>query len=229
LIKVDSCENIIVITANPSAPSPFEGKTPDRNYGEVIPALKLSQPRRDTCAILYQAPDSQKARNTHLNLMTNGDNLQIHLPVLILLTANRKKCVDYASAFPYDQLTWPGGLNMYAGNRVALPFEPLSTLDTMEAQGKKDFRLALWKQCIRHYLIMLKKPATILPKSTINIKVCTSGSAPMPVELMTAFQQKKFGDARLEGWLVGNFAIAALIFTRPSKRSVVQPIFLAWT
>jgi long-chain acyl-CoA synthetase len=60
-----------------------------------------------------------------------------------------------------------------------------------------------------------------------NINVCTSGGAPMPVEVMKAFQSK-FGVRVLEGYGLSETSPLATFnhFERPSKTgSVGQPIF----
>jgi long-chain acyl-CoA synthetase len=117
--------------------------------------------------------------------------------------------------------------NLYGGNRVVLlpRFEPQTTLETMERE-----RVNFWVGVPTMYWALLKyveENGYDLTQITKNMKVCTSGGAPMPVEVMREFQEV-FGMCVLEGYGLSETSPLATFnqFEKPSKPGTVgQPIF----
>ena len=231
--QVESCENLIVITANPTAPAPCPGA---RTLTEITARQPetfetVSTSANDTCAILYTSGTTGQPKGaelTHLNLMTNvTTTYSIHLPVLDFTDGLQKNCLITLPLFHTTGQNVQMNTNMYGGNRtILLPrFEPLSTLETMKRE-----KVNFWVGVPTMYWALLnyvEENDYDITEITANIKVCTSGGAPMPIELMTAFQQR-FGVRVLEGYGLSETSPLATFnhFTRPSKAgSVGQPIF----
>lgn len=117
--------------------------------------------------------------------------------------------------------------NMYAGNRVVLlpRFEPQATLDAMVKEG-----VNFWIGVPTMYWSLLKfvdENDYDISRIADSMKVCSSGGAPMPVEVMRSFQEK-FNVRVMEGYGLSETSPLATFnhFQRPSKPGTVgQPIF----
>lgn len=231
--QVDSCEHLIVMTVNPTAPCPFEGcetltqVTFDKSENfETYPTAP-----DDTCAILYTSGTTGKPKGaelTHLNLMTNvAATYGIHLPVLDFTDGEQKTCLITLPLFHTTGQTVQMNTNMYGGNRsVLLPrFEPLATLQAMEKE-----RVNFWVGVPTMYWAILKyveENGYDISRIVKHLKVPTSGGAPMPVEVMRRFEEV-FGLRILEGYGLSETSPLACFnhFERPSKPGTVgQPIF----
>jgi long-chain acyl-CoA synthetase len=117
--------------------------------------------------------------------------------------------------------------NMYGGSRnVLLPrFEPKMVLDTMVRE-----RVNFWIGVPTMYWGLLKyveETGYDVSRIADSMKVCTSGGAPMPVEVMTKFE-KLFNVRVLEGYGLSETSPLATFnhMERPSKPGTVgQAIF----
>lgn len=231
--EVESCENLIVMTIDPLAPCPFEGcKTLTQitaNQPETFDTVPTAPD--DTCAILYTSGTTGQPKGaelTHLNLLTNVTTTYgIHLPVLDFTDGLQKNCLITLPLFHTTGQTVQMNTNMYGGNRtILLPrFEPLTTLETMKKE-----KVNFWVGVPTMYWALLnyvEETGYDITEIQANAKVFTSGGAPMPVELMQAFQAK-FGVRVLEGYGLSETSPLATFnhFSRPSKAGTVgQAIF----
>ncbi len=231
--EVESCEHLIVLTKDPAGASPFpEHKT--------LTQLTLAQPGSyemyptkpgDTCAILYTSGTTGQPKGaelTHLNLMLNVTTTwDTHIPVLDFTDGLQKTCLITLPLFHTTGQTVQMNTNLYGGNRsVLLPrFEPEAVLNTMVNE-----KVNFWVGVPTMYWALLKyveETGFDVSRIKESMKVCTSGGAPMPVEVMKAFE-KVFGVRVLEGYGLSETSPLACFnhFEKPSKPGTVgQAIF----
>ncbi len=231
--QVETCEHLIVITSDENAPSPFAGAktlaeiTADKS--EIFETFPTEP--NDTCAILYTSGTTGQPKGaelTHLNLMTNiTTTFALHLPVLDFTDGVQKTCLITLPLFHTTGQTVQMNVNLYAGNRVVLlpRFEPQLTLDAMRRE-----RVNFWVGVPTMYWALLKhieeNKIDVKPFAA-NLKVTTSGGAPMPVEVMKNFE-KVFGVRVFEGYGLSETSPLATFnhFEKPSKHGTVgQAIF----
>jgi len=231
--RVETCENLVVMTNDPLASSPVAGAktlteiTADKSESfETFPTAPS-----DTCAILYTSGTTGQPKGaelTHLNLMTNvTTSYALHLPVLDFTDGVQMTCLITLPLFHTTGQTVQMNVNLYAGNRVVLlpRFEPQATLEAMEKE-----RVNFWVGVPTMYWALLRyAEENNFDTSRVakHIKVVTSGGAPMPVEVMKDFE-KKFGVSVQEGYGLSETSPLATFnqFEKPSKPGTVgQPIF----
>lgn len=230
---VESCEHLIIMTADMIAPSPLEEHktltqiTFDKSEEfEIYPTAP-----DDTCAILYTSGTTGQPKGaelTHLNLWSNCvTTYSIHMPLLDFTDQQQKTCLITLPLFHTTGQTVQMNTQLYGGNRVVLlpRFEPKTTLDTMVAE-----KVNFWVGVPTMYWALLqyvKENDYDISHIPDHMKVCTSGGAPMPVNLMKEFQEK-FGVRVMEGYGLSETSPLATTnhFERPSKPGTVgQPIF----
>ena len=231
--RVETCEYLIVMTADMMGASPIDGHptltqvTKDKSEEfEMYPTNP-----DDTAAILYTSGTTGQPKGaelTHLNLWSNiVTTYSIHLPMLDFTDGEQKTCLITLPLFHTTGQTVQMSTNLYGGNRVVLlpRFDPKQTLDTMVSE-----KINFWVGVPTMYWALLKyveeNGYDIAPIAE-NMKVCTSGGAPMPVEVMLEFQEK-FGVRVLEGYGLSETSPLATFnqFEKPSKPGTVgQPIF----
>ena len=231
--QVEACENLIVITANPTAPAPFENAktlteiTHDKSEKfETFPTAP-----DDTCAILYTSGTTGQPKGaelTHLNLMTNVTTTHdIHIKFLDESPGEQKTCLITLPLFHTTGQTCQMNTHLYAGNRIVLlpRFEPQTTLETMEKEI-----VNFWTGVPTMYWALLRHAEENdidISHIASNIKAVSSGGAPMPVEVLHAFQNR-FNVRVLEGYGMSETSPLATFnqFERPSKPGTVGlPIF----
>lgn len=231
--NVETCEHFVVMTADPSGASPFDGHpTLAGLLASASDKFEIYPTRPDdTCAILYTSGTTGQPKGaelTHLNLMTNVTTTYlIHLPALDLSDGVQKTCLITLPLFHTTGQTVQMNTNFYAGNRVVLlpRFEPRSVLDVMRRE-----KVNFWVGVPTMYWALLKyveESGEDVTEIAGNMRVAASGGAPMPVEVMKDFEAK-FGVRVLEGYGLSETAPVACFnhFARPAKPGTVgQPIF----
>ncbi len=201
--QVENCEHLIVMTIDSNAESPFpEHKTFHQSIAnqpetfETYPTLP-----DDTAAILYTSGTTgtpKGAELTHLNLFLNCVTMR-DLHFSVQRTYEQKSCLITLPLFHTTGQTCQMSTNFYMGNRlVLLPrFEPKTTLETFLKE-----KINFWVGVPTMYWALLKHVSenNIDPKQfSETLEVCTSGGAPMPVEVMLEFE-KVFGARIFEGY-----------------------------
>ncbi|MCC6826193.1 MAG: long-chain fatty acid--CoA ligase [Acidobacteria bacterium] len=203
--KVDSCRDLIVMTKDPTGASPdsrFRALNgllaPISDKFELYPTSPF-----DTCAILYTSGTTGQPKGaelTHLNLWSNViATYDIHLPELDFTDGLQKTVLVTLPLFHTTGQTVQMNSNIYGGNRVVLlpRFDAKTTLDTMAAE-----KVTFWIGVPTMYWALLRYvKANDHDISAIKkyMRICTSGGAPMPVDLLTEFQER-FGIRVLEGY-----------------------------
>jgi long-chain acyl-CoA synthetase len=185
----------------------------------------------DTCAILYTSGTTGQPKGaelTHLNLMTNVTTTYLtHLPMIDFTDGHQKTVLITLPLFHTTGQTVQMNTHIYGGSRVVLlpRFEPQPTLDAMVNE-----RVNFWVGVPTMYWALLKyveETGADISHVKESMKVCTSGGAPMPVEVMKAFEEKF--DVRVrEGYGLSETSPLATFnhFEKPSKPgSVGQAIF----
>jgi long-chain acyl-CoA synthetase len=231
--EVDSCEHLVILTKEPAGSSPFPEH---KSLGQLI----FSQPDTfaiyptapsDTCAILYTSGTTGQPKGaelTHLNIHSNVTTTHmIHLPMLDFTDGRQKTVLITLPLFHTTGQTVQMNTNVYGGNRVVLlpRFEPKATLDIMVKE-----KVNFWVGVPTMYWALLKyveETGYDISHIADNMKVCTSGGAPMPVEVMKAFQEK-FNVRVMEGYGLSETSPLATFnhFEKPSKPGTVgQAIF----
>jgi long-chain acyl-CoA synthetase len=231
--QVESCENLIVMTADLMAPSPFPEHRTLTQITFDKPETFETYPTtaNDTCAILYTSGTTghpKGAELTHLNLMTNVTTThQIHLPMIDFTDGKQKACLITLPLFHTTGQTCQMNTHLYGGNRVVLlpKFEPQSTFETMIRE-----KVNFWTGVPTMYWALLRYvEENNIDTSEIaeSLKVVSSGGAPMPVEVLRSFEEK-FNVRVLEGYGLSETSPLASFnqFQRPSKPGTVGlPIF----
>lgn len=231
--KVETCEHLVVMTADLMGPSPItEHKTLTQVTFDKSAQFEIYPTApSDTCAILYTSGTTGQPKGaelTHLNLWSNVvTTYNIHLPMLDFTDGVQKTCLITLPLFHTTGQTVQMNTNLYGGNRVVLlpRFDAKQTLDTM-AKEKVHF----WVGVPTMYWALLKyvdENDYDISEIGANMKVCSSGGAPMPVEVMLEFQHK-FKVRVMEGYGLSETSPLATFnhFERPSKPGTVgQAIF----
>jgi len=231
--QVDSCEHLVVMCKDPAMKSPIEGH-------RTLTKITFDKPDKfetvatkpdDTAAILYTSGTTGKPKGaelTHLNILLNAmTTYNIHLPMLDFTDGEQKSCLITLPLFHTTGQTVQMNTNMYGGNRVVLlpRFEPETTLKAME-----DEKINFWVGVPTMYWALLKYVAeNKIDVSNIgkHLKVCSSGGAPMPVEVMKDFE-RVFGVRVMEGYGLSETSPLTNFnhFAKPSKPGLVgQNIF----
>ncbi len=203
--NVDSCEHLVVMTADKLGPSPIEGhKTLTQVTMEMSDEFEMVPTRPDdTCAILYTSGTTGQPKGaelTHLNLWSNiVTTYSIHMPMLDFTDREQKTCLITLPLFHTTGQTVQMNTQIYAGNRVVLlpRFEPKTTLDAMVAE-----HVNFWVGVPTMYWALLRYAEENdydISQIAETMKVCSSGGAPMPVEVMKQFQEK-FNVRVMEGY-----------------------------
>ena len=231
--EVESCEHLIVMTANPAAPSPLEGH---KTLGQIMfpqPETFQTYPTRtdDTCAILYTSGTTGQPKGaelTHSNIYFNAIvAFNLHVPGLNYSDGKQKVCLITLPLFHTTGQTAQMNAQMFAGHKIVLlpRFDAQAALDAIKKEG-----VNFWTGVPTMYWAILKlvEENNIDPAPySESMAILSSGGAPMPVELMKKFEET-FNVKILEGYGLSETSPIST-FNHPnidSKAGTVgQPIF----
>jgi long-chain acyl-CoA synthetase len=226
------CKTLIVMTADPSAPSP------------VLPSLSIAQlmhgqsshleTRRrrphDTAVILYTSGTTghpKGAELTHENMLLNAVATFDMLQPATRGGLSQDTALITLPLFHSTAQTCQMNSGLYGGLRLVLMprFEPAEVLETMQRET-----VSFWIGVPTMYWALLEHvAATGFDTSTVadHLRVCVSGGAPMPVDVLRRFEST-FGVRILEGYGLSETSPVVCFnqIERPSKPGTVGlPIF----
>ncbi len=216
--EVDSCKHFFLMTNDPTAPSPIEG-------AQTLGMLMDNQPATfetvmthpdDTAIILYTSGTTGQPKGaelSHINMLLNArlsDSMypkmdhDVHLLTLPLFHSFGQS-VQLNAGF-YNRATL-----------VLLPrFTPDAALSLMEQEN-----VTFFAGVPTIYWALLNFPGASkydLEKIARNLRLCISGGAAMPVEVLRAFEEK-FNVTILEGYGLSETSPVATFnrLDRPTK------------
>jgi long-chain acyl-CoA synthetase len=230
---VPSCRALIVMTVNPSAPSPIPQT---ESLGTLMAAHSAAfdtEPTSpdDTAVILYTSGTTGQPKGaelTHLNMVTNAlASRDLVLPMLDVTTERRDVVLITLPLFHSTGLTAQMNAHLYHGSTlVLLPrFEAGTAIDAMLGE-----RVTSWTAVPTMYWALLRYAEQHQVDTAAirqHLSACTSGGAPLPVEIMREFD-RVFGIRILEGYGLSETAPVACFNhpELPSKPGTVgQPLF----
>ncbi len=203
--RVDSCESLVVMTADKMAPSPFEGcKTLSQLIFDKSPEFEThTTAPDDTALILYTSGTTgtpKGAELSHMNIFLNAIvAFNLHVPGLDYTDGIQKTCLITLPLFHTTGQTAQMNAQMFAGHRIVLQprFEPAAALEAF-----KKYHVNFWTGVPTMFWAILKyvdDNDIDITEYRKSIQILSSGGAPMPVEVMKAFQER-FRCRILEGY-----------------------------
>ncbi|NNE68063.1 MAG: long-chain fatty acid--CoA ligase [Pyrinomonadaceae bacterium] len=203
--KVATCEQMVVMCADKTAPSPIE----DCKSLSALIFDKSAQfdthPTKpdDTALIMYTSGTTgtpKGAELTHMNVFLNSIvAFNLHVPGLDYTDGIQKTCLITLPLFHTTGQTAQMNAQMFAGHRIVLipRFEPQTALEAF-----KKYHVNFWTGVPTMYWAILKyveeNEIDVAPYAE-SMSIMSSGGAPMPVEVMKAFEEK-FTCRILEGY-----------------------------
>ncbi len=202
---VEGCKDLVVMCADKTAPSPIEGHS---TLSELIvdqPAEFDTCPTKpdDTALILYTSGTTgtpKGAELSHMNVFLNAVvAFNLHIPGLDYTDGVQKTCLITLPLFHTTGQTAQMNAQMFAGHRVVLQprFDPLAALEAF-----REHNVNFWTGVPTMYWAILKsveENGIDVEPFAESMEILSSGGAPMPVEVMKAFEEK-FGCRILEGY-----------------------------
>lgn len=203
--EVETCEHLVVMTADLAAPSPF----PEHRTLTQIILDKSGEFQtyptapHDTCAILYTSGTTGQPKGaelTHSNIYFNAIvAFNLHVPGLNYADGKQKCCLITLPLFHTTGQTAQMNAQLFGGHRIVLlpRFDAKAALEAFKKEGCN-----FWTGVPTMYWAILKyvEENNIDPAPYAeSMAILSSGGAPMPVELLKKFEET-FKVQILEGY-----------------------------
>ncbi len=196
--KVSSCQHLFIITAKPTDPSPIEGtSTLGMLMANQSPQIELAATgAEDVAAIVYTSGTTGKpkgAQLTHSNLMLNAV-----LSADLVGTESEDTQLIVLPLFHIFAMTVLMNAGIYKGaTSVLLPrFEGPAVLGLMQ---KHQISIFAGVPTMYWGLMNMETGDFDIDQISSNLKICVSGGASLPIEVLRGFEQK-FNTEILEGY-----------------------------
>jgi long-chain acyl-CoA synthetase len=225
------CPLLVVMTADPAAPVPVDRALSLSHLMQPHDGSFETRRRRpdDTAVILYTSGTTGQPKGaelTHLNMVLNAvASRDMYLPAMHGGFTQEVALVTLPLFHSTAQTALMNAGFLGGFRLVLLPrFDAASTLDTMRRE-----QVSIWIGVPTMYWSLLQHAAEAgvdVAGVAEHLRLCVSGGAPMPVEVMRRFEET-FGVRVLEGYGLSETSPVACFnqLHRPSKPGTVgQPI-----
>ena len=200
--QVPGCEHVVVLTTPHDAPSPIAGRP---SYAEFVQGMPTSfatvgREADDTAVLLYTSGTTGRPKGaelTHVNLLLNAMvSRDLALPELGVAPARALVALPLFHSF--GQTVQMNATFLHGGTIVLVPrFEPGAVLDAIVQE-----RANLFAGVPTMYWALLHHARATgydLGAVAAQLRLCHSGGAALPVELVRDFEAT-FGVKILEGY-----------------------------
>jgi long-chain acyl-CoA synthetase len=231
LADAPHCEHFIVLPCNPAAPPSIEGAVTFHEFVKGQPPVADIHPTGplDTAMMLYTSGTTGQPKGaelTHYQLMMNFIFArEVLLPTIDVRLEAAFKVLVTAPLFHATALIAQFGVVMFGGGTcVLLPrFDPQMTVEAMIRE-----RVNSWAAVPTMYWAVLNyvnENGIDVSSIAETLEVANVGAAPMPVELMRAFQEK-FKTRVLEGYGMSEMGVATYnqLHKSPKPGTIGQPL-----
>jgi long-chain acyl-CoA synthetase len=225
--------HLVVMTANPAGPSPVERAQTlgQLVHGQPAAFTRYAAKPDDTAVMLYTSGTTGQPKGaelTHLNMVFNAImSRDLMMPVFDnRIDANRVTLITLPLFHSTGQTTQMNA-GLYHGFTLVLHprFDPAAVIETMRRE-----RVTFWVGVPTMYWALLQHVAAHkMDVSWIHdhLRLCASGGAPMPVEVLRQFEAT-FGVRVLEGYGLSETSPVVCFnqLHKPSKPGTVgQPLY----
>ncbi len=223
---------LVVMTADPASPGPVPSATTIGQLMQGQPGENATRRRKpdDTAVILYTSGTTghpKGAELTHENMLLNAVSCRDMFLPAMRPGLEQDVALITLPLFHSTAQTCLMNAGLFSGFRLVLMprFDPATALDTMRSEG-----VTFWIGVPTMYWALMDHVArNDLDTADIarNLRLCVSGGAPLPVELLHAFE-KRFQVRVLEGYGLSETSpvVSFNQLQRPSKPGTVGlPVF----
>lgn len=197
--EVDTCEHLVIITADPAAPNPAADIKESLTLGQLMhgqsPTIEYVPRKPEDIAILLYTSGTtgtpKAAELTHANLVINATEIR-----RLLKFTPEERILAVLPLFHSFGMTVVMNAGFSAGGTIVLHprFEPGPVLDVMAREKVTTF-------CgvpTMYWALLQQKPERIEPARDA-LRLCISGGAALPLEVLRGFE-KAFDVPILEGY-----------------------------